>query len=169
MRSGGFSWIVAMGVPTVAVLTASCDTGAGSTADLATSLPSPASFAAVPGDVIETALELSVGTVGSIDISHFDVSARSGSSSIAFKADVRATALEAIDTLELDYCGPPLTFLSVDGSTVVVTLENDQLLAPLHSPLQADTEFAFRFLTEVPLDHVPELDVGDVVDDLLCR
>lgn len=165
MRSGGLSWIA------VAAFASSCGQGTGSAeaGNLTTSLRTPASFAAAPGDVLEMTLEPPIGFVGPIDISRLDVTVRSGPSGTTVKTDVRATALETIDTLHLNYCGPPLNFLSVDGSTVVVTVEDDELRAPLHSPVQAESDFAFRFLTVVPLDHVAEGDIGDVAADLLCR
>lgn len=172
MGSGRMPWIVGLSVSVMAAVAASCSPSTGSAAaasDPTTSLPTPASSTAARGDVIETTLEGLSGLVGPIDISHLDVSIRRGSPGAAITANVRATALETIDSLQLDYCGPPLTFFSVDGSTVVATLEDNRLRARLHSPLRADTEFAFRLLTVMPVDHVAVEDVGDLAAGLLCR
>ncbi len=152
MGSGGMSWIVGIGVAMMAVAAASCTTST-----------------VAPGDVIETSLDGLAGLVGPIEIDRVDVAVRSGSAGATVKADVRATALEPIDSLQLDYCGPPLTFLSVDGSTVGVTLEDDRLRAPLHAPLGADTDFAFRFLTVMPPDDMAGRDVAEMAAALLCR
>lgn len=172
MRSVELSWSTGLSALMVAACVTSGGTGTGSTADVGdvtASVPAPASLATAPGEVIETTLEMPVGLVGPIDVARSDVSVRNGPSGTAVKVDVLARALETIDTLQLDYCGPTLTFVSVDGSTVVGRLENDILHAPLHSRLEANTEFTFRFLTVVPLDHVAQRDAGDVAAHLLCR
>lgn len=88
----------------------------------------------------------------------------------AVKADMHARALQSMDELRFEYCGPPLTFLSVDGSTVEATVEGRVLRAPLYSPLRPEDEFSFRFMTTVSRHGVADhRAVAEIAAALLCR
>lgn len=149
----------------------SCSNGsepAAATGD-ASSLPPVAvpSVTVAPRDAVADAEELA--SHGLFDISRSDLSLRDGPSGTTVRADFSATARQAIQIFELDYCGPPVVFLSVDGSTVEATRHEGILRARLHAPLQADDDFGFRFLTIVPRDEAAQRDLRDVTAELFCR
>lgn len=172
MRSGGMRRVGGSAVLAVAVVLTSCGSDVGSTSraiEVATPGQAPVVSALAPGDVWETTLEEPVAPVGPLDVQRVDLSLRTGSSGMAVRADFRATTLETIDTLEMAYCGPPVIFLAVDGSTVDAVVEGSRLRAPLHAPVPAEADFGFRFLAVVPADRTSSEDPAQIAAELLCR
>lgn len=172
MRSGEMPRVVGSAGLVMALVLSACAGDAGSVptgSEVATPGRAPVVSAVAPGDVMETTIEELIAPVGPVDVRRVDLSVRTGSSGMTVRADFRATARETIDSLELDYCGPPMTFFSVDGSTVDAVVEDSNLRAPLHSPLPADADFEFRFLTVVPSGEMPPEDPAQVATELLCR
>lgn len=134
--------------------------------------PGPAatpSVPAAPRPATEQVTSDQLASGGFFDVNRSDLTFRHGPSGTTIRGDFRATARQASQSFELDYCGPPLVFLSIDGSTVETIVHEGTLRAPLHLPLEPGDDFSFRFLTVVPRDEAAPRDIAEVADGLFCR
>lgn len=167
MRSDTGVGAGAIGILAVVLATASCTGGAEQAAAAPTAAGAGETATGSPAEGSVAGAALGDGT---FEVHTFDLSVRHAPATTAVQADVRATAAETIERLEFDYCGPPLLFLSIDGSTVMTTLADRTLRAELDAPLQEGMEFGLRFLAVVPREQAPpDLPLPDVAAELLCR
>lgn len=70
-----------------------------------------------------------------------------GTSGWSVDARLEAIANEQLRTVELAYCGPAPMLVTVDGSTVDVTVSGQRLRAELHTPVPAGQRFELGIMT----------------------
>lgn len=110
------------------------------------------------------------GDTQAVELTDLDISVVRSTSGAILHAHFRAVARRAGDVLVLDYCGPALLLMSVDGSTVDISQEARTIRAELHRPLRPGEPLSFRILATVPTEpDLPAANVRELAAQLLCR